>query len=74
MIKNYTAIREIKPALTLNKPIYVQFTVLELSKWLMYDFRYNFIEKNCDAELLFTDADSLITPHENPYFPSPGIS
>ena len=26
----------------------------------MYDFRYNFIEKNCDAELLFTDADSLI--------------
>ena len=40
----------------------------------MYDFRYNFIEKNCDAELLFTDADSLITPHENPYFPSPGIS
>ena len=25
----------------------------------MYDFHYNFIKKNCDAELLFTDTDSL---------------
>ena len=44
--KNYAAIREIKPVLTLNKPIYVDFTVLELSKWLMYDFHYNFVRKN----------------------------
>ena len=29
--KIYTAIHEIKPVLTLNKPIYVEFTVLELS-------------------------------------------
>ena len=43
--KNYAAIHEIKPVLTLNKPIYVGFTVLELSKWLMYDFHYNFIKK-----------------------------
>ena len=27
--KNYAAIHEIKPVLTLNKPIYVRFTVLE---------------------------------------------
>ena len=57
--KNYDAIHEIKPVLTLNKPIYVGFTVLELSKWLMYDFHYNFIKKHFDAELLFTDTDSL---------------
>ena len=41
--KNYEAIYEIKPVLTLDKPVYVEFTVLELSKWLMYDFYYNFI-------------------------------
>ena len=36
--KNYAAIHEIKPVLPLNKPNYFGFTVLELSKWLMYDF------------------------------------
>ena len=30
--QNYSAIHEIKPVLNLNKPIYVGFTVLELSK------------------------------------------
>ena len=56
--KNY-AIHEIKPVLTLNKPIYVGFTVLKLSKWLMYEFNYRFIKRHFDAELLFTDTDSL---------------
>ena len=57
--KDYAAIHEIKPVLMLNKPIYVGFTVLELSKWLMYDFHYNFIKKYFNPELLFTDTDSL---------------
>ena len=57
--KDYAVIHEIKQVLILNKPIYVGFTVLELSKWLMYDFYYNFIKKNFDAELLFTDTGSL---------------
>ena len=38
---NLVAIHEKKICLTLNKPIYVGFTVLELSKWEMYDFHYN---------------------------------
>ena len=57
--KYYAAIQETKPVLTINKPIYVGFTVLELSKSLMYDFHYNFIKKNFDSELLFPDTDSL---------------
>ena len=57
--KNYAAIHEIKPVLTLNKPIYVWFTILELSKWLIYDFQCNFTKKNFDAELLYTDTNSL---------------
>ena len=57
--KNYAAIQEIKPVLILSKPFYVGFTALELSKWLMYDFHYNFIKNNFDAEFLFTDTDNL---------------
>ena len=57
--KDYAAIHEIKPVLILNKPIYVGFTVLDLSKWKMHGFYYNFIKNNFDAKLLFTDADSL---------------
>ena len=58
-VKNYDAIHEIKPVLILNKSIYVTFTVQELSKCFMYGFRYNFFLKNVNAELLFTDTDSL---------------
>ena len=43
----------------LHKPIYVRFTVLQLGKWLMFDFQYSFIKNHFDNELLFTDTDSL---------------
>ena len=57
--KTFATVHEIKPVSPLNKPLYVEFPALELSKLLMYDFHYNFIKKSFDAELLFTVTDSL---------------
>ena len=58
--KDYAAIHEIKPVLILNKPIYIGFTIPDLSKWKMYNFHYNFIKRKFNAELLFTDTVLLM--------------
>ena len=56
---NLAAIHKKKISLTLNKPIYVGFRVLELSKWEMYKFYYNFMKKKFKrSTLLFTDTDN----------------
>ena len=67
--KNLAAIHEKKTSLTLSKPIYVGFTVLETSKWEMYNFHYNFVIRKFNTRLLFNDTDSLCYElHEkNPY-------
>ena len=66
---HFAAIHEKKISLTLNKPIYVGFTVLEISKWEMYNFHYNFMIRRFNTKLSFTDTDSLCYAlHEkNPY-------
>lgn len=48
-------------SLTLNRPIYTGFAVLELSKLTMFRFHYDVIRQQYgdNAKLLFTDTDSL---------------
>ena len=58
--RNLVAIHKIKLLLLLNKPIYVGFSILELSKMIMYDWHYNYFAKKFDCSLLFTDPDSLV--------------
>ena len=56
------AIHMHKSKLLLNKPVYVGFSVLELSKLLMYEFYYEHLKplygERC--QLLYTDTDSLV--------------
>ena len=57
------AIEMNKKQIKYDKPIAVGFSVLELSKYKMYDFHYNVMKKlypeNGQLQLLFTDTDSL---------------
>ena len=54
--KNFVAIHDIKPVLTLNKLVYVGFNILDLSKLLMYEFHYKYVKSKFDTKLLFTES------------------
>ena len=54
-------VRAAKQTVTLNKLIAVGFTILEISKLIMYTFYYNYLKPKYGdrCKLLFTDTDSL---------------
>ena len=58
--ENFAAIHEINPVLTLDKPIYEGFSILDLRKLLMYELHYKYIKRKCNNMLLFTDTGSLV--------------
>ena len=58
--KNFVDIHEINPVLTLDKPIYVGFSVLHLSKLLIYKFHYGYVKRKFSADLSFGDTKSSL--------------
>ena len=58
--KNFVAILKIKPILTLDKPIYVRFSIADFSKLLMYEFHYKCIKRKYNSKLLFTGKGNLV--------------
>ena len=46
----------------MNKPLYLGFSILEISKTLMYEFWYDYIKPNYqnNAKLCYMDSDSFI--------------
>ena len=58
--KNFVAIHQLKPVLTLNEPVYVGFSILDLSKLFTYKFHNEYFKNKFYAKLLFTDTDSLV--------------
>lgn len=60
--ENFVGVLMNRTEIVYDKPIYVGFCVLDISKTIMYDFYYGFLKKQYgdNVELLYTDTDSFI--------------
>ena len=61
--ENLYAIERSPTSILFDKPIYVGFSVLELSKLWMYKFHYDHVKKiypDDESKLCFTDTDSFL--------------
>ena len=60
--ENLIAIHMQNETVKFDKPLYVGFAILEISKIIMYSFHYNIMKKKYGEKisLLYTDTDSLI--------------
>ena len=60
--ENLVSVHMKKTSLTMNKPVYLGMSILDISKTLMFDFHYKYIKPKYykEAKLLFTDTDSFL--------------
>ena len=67
--KDLVVIRKNKVTLLLNKPAYIGMCILELSKVLMYEFHYDYINNKYGntSRILFTNTDRLMYEIETEY-------
>ncbi len=65
------------PSIVHDKPLFVGFTILELSKYVMYDFYYNTLTNNNNTfsiDLGFSDTDSFLFNRHRAVHAPPGRS
>ncbi|CAH0406333.1 unnamed protein product [Chilo suppressalis] len=60
--ENFVAVQMKPESIILDKPIYIGFTVLEISKSHMYNFHYSIMKPfyGCNLKLCYTDTDSFL--------------
>lgn len=60
--ENLVAIQMQRLNVLYNKPLYIGFAILEISKIVIYDFFYNYLKNKYanNVKLLYTDTDSLV--------------
>ena len=59
--KNLIGIKLNTPVRKVEKPFFIGFSILDMSKYIIYDFYYNVLKNTFDnVELLGQDTDSLI--------------
>ena len=60
--ENLLAIEMKKTQITMNKPVYLGLSILDLSKTVMYEFRYNYVKPKYgeNAKHCYMDTDSFI--------------
>ena len=49
-----------KTKVKMNKPIYLGLSILEISKMLMYEFRYDYMKPTYNVKLCYMDTNSFI--------------
>lgn len=65
--ENLSAVALDKKIITFDKPLYIGFAVLEVSKTLMFDYHYNVMKKHYSdsIKLMYTDTGKMYKTYFN---------